>query len=175
MGAIGQWITPRFTRDNSALMGGVKHHLRPDSIRHRADFGDRMLIKIEARPDCNQLWLFDLRQYHQRIGINCVPIRQNGGGNDPQSIKTRASRHVVRRMTADRRGGCDDRITGFACRHEPVKVGDRTGRDADFCKICIEDFGTEGGADDFDFFNRLQPHFIFVTGIPKRRARPDAR
>ena len=153
----------------------VKHKLRADTIRNSAHLCDRMFKEVEAAADGDQFGAVLFRQFGEFFQIHGVAIRRDPGFDDIQSIKTCTSSQVMRHMPADAGRWHNNRIAGPAGRHEPEKVGDGARGHPDLRKSSIEHFRTKRCADHFNFLYGFQPHFVFVTGIPQRRSRSDAR
>ncbi|AWM29330.1 hypothetical protein AOX55_00006555 (plasmid) [Sinorhizobium fredii CCBAU 25509] len=63
-----------------------------------------------------------------------------------QTIHSCTTLCMVGHVTAYRRRRCNDCVAGLGHRHECVKVGHRSGSDADFRKFCAEDFSHMGNA-----------------------------
>ena len=150
-------------------MSRVKHHLCPHFIGNRAHRGDGMFEQVEAAPDGDQLRVLFSGQIAQTIKVDRIAIGRDRGLQAAQPKQTGASWSVMCHMPADAGGRRDDGIPRFAGRHEAIEIGQRPGSDADLGIFCVENFCCEIGCDHFDLLDRLQPHFVFVTGMAKRR------
>jgi len=97
-------------------------------------------------------------------------------GQLAQTIRSaRTAVRVVGDVATDAGGRGDDVIPRFGQRHEGIEIGDGTGWHAGFGIIGLENFSREFGGDHLDLLYRLQPCFVFVTGVAKRGAGARAR
>ena len=150
-------------------MGGVEQHIGSDLVGHGADVADRMGKEVEAAADGDELRPNLLGQVGQGLHIDAVTSPVDRCGVDLEAMEAGRTRLVVGDMTADGRIRHDDAVARPRGRHEGVEVGERPRTDADFHEPGLEHLRGECGGQDFDLFDRLQPHLVFVAGIAERR------
>ncbi|CAI8321648.1 MAG: Uncharacterised protein [Rhodospirillaceae bacterium] len=162
-------VGPGTPGDHPALVGGVEQHPRPDRIRDLPHGCNRMFVQVEASAQGDQRRLLRQRQCPQALDIDAVTVGFYRRFENTQAKQARAARPMVGDVSTDRCWRDNDRVPWLTDRHEAIEVGQRARRHTDFGKPRIEDLGAELGGDDFDFFDRLQPHFVLVARVPQRR------
>ena len=85
VGPLGQGIIPRASRDNPALVGGIKQGLCADALCNLCDLLNGMGGQIQTAANGDQFWAHLHGQFCQTININRVSICQNGRVMDVQS------------------------------------------------------------------------------------------
>ena len=123
--------------------------------------------EVEAAADGDQLGFDLFGEAAQAIDIDAVVRGIHRCAVDLNAVKTRRARAMMGDMSADFSRRHDDRVTRPGRGHEGVEIGKSARSDTDFRKVRLENLGGQFGGDDLDLFDRLQAHFVFVTGITK--------
>ena len=165
MGALIERIFPRPAGDDPALMRGVEEQMRSHLVGDRPHLAHRVLTEVEACAQGDQPGPRGQRQRTQPLDIDGIAVGVDRGLEDMQAVEPGAARPVMRHMSTDAGGRCDDRVAGAARGHEAVKIGDGPRGHADLGVERIKDFGCQFRRDHLDFLDRLEPHLVFVAGI----------